>query len=182
MLTPEEAWPILFSAYKSLQRPPSITSRFALRVSVKEAIRRPRAESCPRGHSTAFLKLISSQALDLNLLRYRDISRYVNSRPLLDQLEETMVSTEKLRVLLQSMLAERDRSFSAGTSGVCIVSPINPVFVQIAVLVFYFVEPRRSLFVLLLDCFQSIDNMLRECTSVFASPFETRGCFIRQLV
>jgi hypothetical protein len=33
----------------------------------------------------------------------------VNTRPLLDQLEETMASTEKLRVLLQSMLAERDR-------------------------------------------------------------------------
>jgi hypothetical protein len=36
----------------------------------------------------------------------------VNSRPLLDQLEETMASTEKLRLLLQSMLAERD-CFSA---------------------------------------------------------------------
>jgi hypothetical protein len=33
----------------------------------------------------------------------------VNTRPLLDQLEETMASTEKLRLLLQSMLAERDR-------------------------------------------------------------------------
>jgi hypothetical protein len=33
----------------------------------------------------------------------------VNTRPLLDQLEETMASTEKLRVLLQIMLAERDR-------------------------------------------------------------------------
>jgi len=30
----------------------------------------------------------------------------VNTRPLLDQLEETMASTEKLRVLLQSMLAK----------------------------------------------------------------------------
>jgi hypothetical protein len=45
----------------------------------------------------------------LSLLPYRDISRYVNTRPLLDQLEETMASTEKLRLLLQSMLAERDR-------------------------------------------------------------------------
>ena len=36
--------------------------------------------------------------LDLSLLRYRDISRYVNTRPLLDQLEETMASTERLRV------------------------------------------------------------------------------------
>jgi len=45
----------------------------------------------------------------LSLLQYRDISRYVNTRPILDQLEETMASTEKLRVLLQSMLAERDR-------------------------------------------------------------------------
>ena len=33
----------------------------------------------------------------------------MNARPLLDQLEETMASTEKLRLLLQSMLAERDR-------------------------------------------------------------------------
>jgi hypothetical protein len=33
----------------------------------------------------------------------------VNSRALLSQLEETMASTEKLRLLLQSMLAERDR-------------------------------------------------------------------------
>jgi hypothetical protein len=33
----------------------------------------------------------------------------VNTRPLLDQLEETMASTEKLRLLLQSMLVERDR-------------------------------------------------------------------------
>jgi hypothetical protein len=31
-----------------------------------------------------------------------------NTRPLLDQLEETMASTEKLRLMLQSMLAERD--------------------------------------------------------------------------
>ena len=33
----------------------------------------------------------------------------MNSRALLSQLEETMASTEKLRLLLQSMLAERDR-------------------------------------------------------------------------
>jgi hypothetical protein len=33
----------------------------------------------------------------------------VNSRALISQLEETMASTEKLRLLLQSMLAERDR-------------------------------------------------------------------------
>ena len=33
----------------------------------------------------------------------------MNSRALLSQLEETIASTEKLRLLLQSMLAERDR-------------------------------------------------------------------------
>ncbi|HEY5705737.1 MAG TPA: hypothetical protein VIS96_09200 [Terrimicrobiaceae bacterium] len=33
----------------------------------------------------------------------------MNTRPLLQQLEETMASTEKLHVLLQSILAERDR-------------------------------------------------------------------------
>jgi hypothetical protein len=45
----------------------------------------------------------------LSLLLYRVISRYVNPRPLLEQLEETMASTERLHALLQSVLAERDR-------------------------------------------------------------------------
>jgi hypothetical protein len=40
---------------------------------------------------------------------YRVISRHVNPRLLLEQLEETMASTERLHVLLQSILAERDR-------------------------------------------------------------------------
>jgi hypothetical protein len=40
---------------------------------------------------------------------YRVISRYVNTRHLLAQLEETMASTERLHALLQSILAERDR-------------------------------------------------------------------------
>jgi hypothetical protein len=35
-----------------------------------------------------------------------------NSRPLLDQLEETMASIEKLRLLLQSTLDERYSSLS----------------------------------------------------------------------
>ena len=33
----------------------------------------------------------------------------MNARPLLEQLEETMASTERLQALLQSVLAERDR-------------------------------------------------------------------------
>jgi hypothetical protein len=40
---------------------------------------------------------------------YHVSSRKVNARPLLEQLEETMASTERLHALLQYTLAKRDR-------------------------------------------------------------------------
>jgi hypothetical protein len=45
----------------------------------------------------------------LSLLPYRDISRYVNTRPLLDQLEETMASTEKTTRLVANYADRTDR-------------------------------------------------------------------------